>query len=95
MLGLVGAIGALRFRLARLETGVLRPEPLCEPFMLLDDGTEVGVFTRGSSRYLLVDHRRDDSAPARIEFWEPLDAGEGGLAGLFTLCDAARPALRR
>lgn len=95
MLGLVGTIGALRFRLSRLETGHIVPQPHCEPFMLLDDGTEVQTFMREARRYLLVDHRRDDAGPARIEFWEPLDAGEGGLAGLFTLCDAERPVVRR
>lgn len=85
----------MRFRLARLETGLILPQPLCKPFMLLDDGTEVQTFTRGTDRYLLVDHRRDGTAPARIEFWESLDTAEGSLVGLYTLCDAARPSIRR
>lgn len=95
MLGLVGTVGAMRFRLARFETGLILPQPLCRPFMLLDDGTEVQIFTCGTDRYLLVDHRSDAAAPARIEFWASLDTVEGSLVGLYTLCDAARPSIRQ
>lgn len=86
---LTATIGAVRFRFSRLETDVIAPQFACEPFLILDDGTEVKLLERGRERYLLVDHRRDHSAAARIEFWEAMDAAEGGIAGLYAMCEAA------
>ncbi len=80
-------VGAMQFRLARVEHH--RFEPLeTRPFALLPDGTEVRRTTTAVATYLVVDHRGDDNAPARIEYWEPVRASEAPIRGLITVCEA-------
>lgn len=83
-------LGPLQMRLASVEYRAFRAE--CpEPFLLLEDGTEVQVFHRGSERYLLVDHRRDSHGPARVEFWELESSPECRVSGLYAVVEALRP----
>lgn len=79
-------VGAMQFRLARVEHhNLARLET--QPFTLLPDGTEVRR-TIMAAPYLVVDHRGDDEATARIEYWEPVRASEAPILGLITVCEA-------
>lgn len=81
------SLGAVDFRLARVEH---RVDGRFEgaPFMLLPDGTEVRRVETHSGMYLVIDHRPDSGLPARVEFWETMNAPEGSLSGLLAICDA-------
>ena len=80
-------VGAMQFRLARVEHHRFAPLET-RAFTLLPDGTEVRRTTTSPVPYLVVDHRKDDEAPARIEFWEPVRGSEAPIRGLITVCDA-------
>jgi hypothetical protein len=84
---MITTIGAMRFRLSRLEYRAVSPEFSGKPFLFLD-GTDVEVCGDGSEKFLFVDHRRDRSGPARIEFWECIGSTEDELAGLYAVSDA-------
>ena len=84
---MVATIGAMRFRLSRLEYPVVPPEVTGEPFLTLD-GYEVELCSYGGEQFLVIDYRRGRCGPARVEFWECLDASEGRLAGLYAMTDA-------
>jgi hypothetical protein len=91
---MITTIGAMRFRLSRLEYPAVSPEFSGKPFLCLD-GTDVEVCGEGSEKFLFVDHRRDRRGPARIEFWESIGATEGELAGLYAVSDARDDMQRR
>ena len=80
-------VGAMQFRLTRVEHHRFAP-PETRPFTLLPDGTEVRRTTASPVPYLVVDHRGDDEAPARIEYWEPVRNSEAPVRGLITVCEA-------
>lgn len=79
-------VGAMQFRLARVEHHSFAHLET-QPFTLLPDGTEVRRTTMPAP-YLVVDHRGDDEATARIEYWEPVRASEAPIRGLITVCEA-------
>ncbi len=59
------------------------------------NGEEMAIAHDGERSFLVVDHRRDASELARVEFWSADAAVEGGLEGLFVLAaarNAPRPA---
>ena len=81
------SVGAVNFRFARVEH---RADARFEgqPFILLPDGTEVRRLEMKSRDYLVVDHRPDIDQPARVEYWETMNAPETPLSGLLVICDA-------
>ncbi len=80
-------VGPVAFRLASVRTGKLDTSQ-ASGLLTLEDGTRVKRWARGEDVFLLVDHRSDPHAPARIEFWECAAPPEFELGGLFALCDA-------
>jgi hypothetical protein len=86
------AVGAIRFGLA----GAARcwwPGPEVRPFP--SHGQEpIDLAVERGRRFFVVDHRhaRGAPGPAHVELWRPLGAVEGGLEGMFVLCDADGPA---
>jgi hypothetical protein len=80
-------VGPLAFRLAHVETGRFDASD-AQGLLTMDDGTNVKRWARGEDVFLLVDHRSDPHAPARIEFWECATPAEFHLGGLFALCDS-------
>ena len=86
---LTATIGALTFVLARSRTCLIGP--LLGTPLLAFDGGEVQRMERRGRVTLLLDHRRDPRTvgPARIEWWRPVGASEGGVLALFVVADAA------
>ncbi len=84
---LTASIGRLRFRLARVEHPATPPSFASKPFLMLD-GTEIGLWSDGRRKYLLVDHRGTEAGAARVEFWECLSSPEGELDGLYAVANA-------
>jgi hypothetical protein len=78
----LASVGPLQFRLARAGVAAV---PLLSGATVGDvDGAPLVTLAEGGVTYLLVDHRGDDAAAcAYAEFWQPLAAGEGSLAGMF------------
>jgi hypothetical protein len=82
-------VGALRFMLhasARVRLPELHARPL-----LFAHGVELGVVDEDGASYLVVDHRADVDARARVEIWRPLVGCEGNVAGLVMIADTALP----
>lgn|GEM_PF-4017594 len=81
-------IGRLAFRL----TGVRRelvPDFPGEPFLVLQDGTEVRIVRGARAHLLVIDHRTAANRLARVEDWECLDSPEGSAdLRLIILADA-------
>lgn len=80
-------IGALPFE---LRGALVAPAPPVDGLALLETGDGVvRVVEDGRWRFLVLDHRRfpEDGILVRLEFWEPLQAGECGVNGAFVLCD--------
>jgi hypothetical protein len=82
-------IGAMAFRLAGITTAVV-PSFELRPLSLLDGATLSASADPESPGYMVIDHRREASEQlSRVEFWEPLNAGEAPLNGLFAFCEPA------
>lgn len=84
-------IGALTFRHASTRWAVVTSIP-SEPFLLLQDQTEVRSVRQVARPYLLIDHRAAPGTLARIECWLSTESAEDAHAlKLVVLSDAARP----
>jgi hypothetical protein len=89
---IVTCIGAVAFRLKGAAKATL-PWLELKPLPLPNGEFLVASMGDGAITYVIVDHRSEPgTASASVEFWEPVGVCEGGLAGLFALCDPAEPA---
>jgi hypothetical protein len=89
---IVTRIGAVAFRLKGAAKATL-PRLESKPLPLPSGEFLVASTDDGAITYVIVDHRSEPgTAPASVEFWEPVGVCEGGLAGLFALCDPAEQA---
>jgi hypothetical protein len=87
-------IGGMEFQLARTDWCRF-PALDAEPFVLLQDLTEVRILRKADRTMLIIDHRSEPHAFARVETWECLGPFEGPPVALFVLADALRLAKPR
>jgi hypothetical protein len=89
---LTASVGTLGFKFCAAFPGFV-PELNAKP-LTFAAGNRVDLVREGTASFLVVDFRGpdDDKRPARVEYWRPIGAAEGGLGGLFVFGPSLRAA---
>jgi hypothetical protein len=90
---LVATVGVLSFSFVRSTHAFVPPFQL-RP-LLRGDSHAVSVTDSASETYLVIDHRVDEEAPSRVEFWRPTEPVEGPIGGLLVFAEAAADGFAR